>query len=351
MAVAAMLPDGVDVVVLERESQLAAHSTGRSAALFYETYGDASSIRLATASRQYIADRGFLGARGALTVAPFERADEIAAIASRSLDDGAEIIQGIDRLRDMCDTLRAPVAIGLFEPNVADLDVMGLHAHFVGYARRRSVDIRTGAEVMSISRDANKWHIETGQSVVRATTLVNAAGAWGDVIAKLAGVAPVALKPLRRTAFTTAGVTGSSVWPAVADIDHAWYFKPEGPQLLCSPAEEHEDVPGDPKPRMEDVALAIDRINAVTDLGIRSVAAEWTGFRTFAPDRRMVIGFDASAPGFFWLVGQGGTGIQTSPAAGALATLLIAGEMLEDDIRLDAIEPIDYSPNRLRRSP
>ena len=165
----------------------------------------------------------------------------------------------------------------------------------------------------------------------------------------MAGVQPVGLTPLRRTAFMTAAPGDAADWPAVVEVSHAWYFKPEGPQLLCSPAEEKPAPAGDPRPATEDVAAAIERINAVTSLGIRSVTSEWTGLRTFSPDQAMIVGFDPDAPGFFWLVGQGGTGIQTAPAAGELAAAQIAGEPLPPTLARYGVRPQDYGIKRLRR--
>lgn len=164
----------------------------------------------------------------------------------------------------------------------------------------------------------------------------------------MANVQPAGLTPRRRTAFMVAAPDEASEWPAVVAVDHSWYFKPEGPQLLCSPAEQEPAPPGDPRPHMHDVAAAIERINAVTSLGIRSVTSEWTGLRTFAADEAMVIGFDPDAPGFFWLVGQAGTGIQTSPAAGVLAAAQILGEPLPDSLSRAGVQADEYNINRLR---
>jgi D-arginine dehydrogenase len=164
----------------------------------------------------------------------------------------------------------------------------------------------------------------------------------------MAGIEPIGLQPMRRTAFMVPGDHAYSGWPMVVDIDHNFYFRPDGAQLLCSLAEEKASQPVDPRPELEDVALAIERINQATTLEIRSVNSQWTGLRTFAPDRDMVIGEEPTAPGFFWLVGQGGTGIMTSPAYGALIACQVLGLPPPLDLALAGVDPTTTAPDRLR---
>ena len=230
------------------------------------------------------------------------------------------------------------VAWGLLERDAMAIDVMALHATFVRGARHHGAEIRSGEPVTAVGRDGDGWWVETGPGHrYLAAVVIDAAGAWGDVIASMAGVAPVGLTPRRRTAFTAPIGRTPAGWPLVhAHAGSAslppCYFKPEGgDRLLCSLADEHPDDPGDARPREIDVARAIENVNHVTTLDIRSVDRPWAGLRTFAPDRELVIGFDPDHAGFFWLVGQGGTGIQTAPAAGALVAALVT----------DAPPPID----------
>jgi D-arginine dehydrogenase len=197
----------------------------------------------------------------------------------------------------------------------------------------------------------NGWIVTLdGGATVRADVVVNAAGAWGDVVAARAGLAPVGLQPLRRTAFMTPSRhSGSERWPLLADVDHQWYVKPDGIQFLCSPADEQPSEPCDAKPEPIDVALAIDRINEATTLDIRHVASSWAGLRSFVGDRSMVIGPDPAEPRFVWCVGQGGTGIQTSPAAGQLvADLLLGGEPGPSFAAVD-LDLAALLPDRLRK--
>jgi len=240
---------------------------------------------------------------------------------------------------------------GLLDRHAVDMDVAALHQAFVRGMRDGGATIRTGAPVEALSRTKGRWLVKAGGHLISAPVVVNAAGAWCDVVAAVAGVEPVGLAPMRRTAFMVPGRREWSGWPAVVDIDQDWYFKPDGEQILCSPAEEEPSMPCDARPEELDIALAIDRINRATTLGIRTVRSAWTGLRSFVSDRSMVIGFDCVAEGFFWLAGQGGTGIQTAPAAGRLASSLItAGEMPPDQIRA-GVRAEDFAPGRLRRNP
>ncbi len=181
-----------------------------------------------------------------------------------------------------------------------------------------------------------RWHVEAGGATLSAPVVVNAAGAWGDEVAHRAGVAPVGLQPRRRTAVLVevppAFAETAGAWPAVIDIDEQFYFKPDAGLLLLSPADEHPSPPCDVQPEELDVAIAVDRFEQATGTSVRRVRRRWAGLRVFTPDRTPVVGFDPVAPGFFWLVGQGGYGIQTAPALGRLAALLAAGRPLADDI-------------------
>jgi D-arginine dehydrogenase len=212
------------------------------------------------------------------------------------------------------------------------------------------------ASLKSAKRDGAQWICRIADEMsgdeieIRARCIVNAAGAWCDEIAALAGVTPIGLQPMRRTAFTCSAPDGVDVrsWPLVADVDNAYYFKPEGPQLLCSLADETLSPPCDARPEELDVALAIERINDATTLGLRHVRRAWAGLRTFAPDRSLVIGLDPDAPGFCWLAGQGGYGIQTAPAAAHAAAGLVTEGRLPADLLALGVTADQLSPSRLR---
>ena len=214
------------------------------------------------------------------------------------------------------------------DTGAADIDVHGLHQAYLRGLRRAGGRVAVSHRVDAAVSDGDGWRLETTGGNLTADVLVNTAGAWGDLVARRAGMPTVGLEPRRRTAFNVTG-PGPEVagWAMVADVDMRFYVKPDGTQLLCSLAEENPSEPCDARPEERDVALAIDRINAATTLGIRAVNSTWTGLRTFVPDRSMVIGPEPGRPSFVWCVGQGGTGIMTSPGAGRLvADLVLRGE-------------------------
>ena len=355
-AAAHLAPHG-SVVLLEQEATLAYHTTGRSAALFIVNYGGAGSRPLARASAQffdrppdYATDAPLLTDRGALWVARPEQLDALDGIAEEGRRSGA----GSEALTPEEVMRLAPVMNpgllggGLYEPTAADIDVAGLHQAFVRILRKHDGSIRTGSPVVGIESASTGWRVVTPAETFECGAVVNAAGAWGDSVASIAGIDPIGLVPMRRTAFMVPGSEELSALPMVVSVGHDYYFRPDGVQLLCSLSEEEPDLPGDPRPRMEDVALAIERINEATVLGIRTVNSQWTGLRTFAPDRDLVIGEDPTAPGFFWLVGQGGTGIMTSPGYGELIASQVLNRELPEGLSEAGVDPDLTSPARFR---
>lgn len=344
-------------VLVEAAPQLAFHSTGRSAALFTENYGAPDVRPLTRASRRFLVDPPpglvdgpLVGARGVLWVARTGHDGSLDLIEQEGRAAGsdghrltpAEAVAHVTVLKS--DRL----AGALLETRPMDIDVARLHQAFVRGFRRAGGTILTSSPVVEVTRTGRGWSVTAGSHHIAATAIVNAGGAWGDEVAALAGVAPVGLVPKRRTAFMVPGRTEWAKWPMVIDSRHQFYFKPDGPQLLCSPADETPAEPGDARPDPLDVAQAIERINEVTDLAIHTVRSEWAGLRTFAPDGSMVIGPDPSEPSFHWLVGQGGTGIQTAFAAGSLAASRVRGEPMEPELADAGVDPEALSVTRLR---
>ena len=329
-------PDA-DVVLLEMEATLAHHTTGRSAALLLENLGTPSARALCSASVLFLreppgdlVDAPLLAHRPVLHVATREQSDQV----DQMLDEGRSAttptieVDLDEALRLFPPLRRERLHRTIVEPDSADIDVGALHQAFVRGFRRAGGRIATSTRVDAARPDGDGWRLETTDGDLGADLVVNAAGAWGDVVALGAGVEPVGLQPRRRTAFMVNGpgleTTG---WAFTEGVDEGWYIKDDGPQMFCSLAEENPSEPCDAKPEELDVALAIDRINEATTLGIRSVNSAWTGLRTFSPDESMVIGPDPEHPTFVWCVGQGGSGIQTSPGAGRLtADLALGGE-------------------------
>ena len=357
VAAGAHLAPSSNVTLLEAEPNLAYHTTGRSAATFLVNYGGHAARPLAAASLPYLQDQSnpfidapLLTPRGVLWIASASQIEHLEAIAGSGMasDAGSNVIPAA-RALEIVDCLDPDhVAAAIWEPVAFDIDVAGLHQAFVRAIAFHGGEIRTSSPVTGLSSHGSIWEVETPDGSVECDIFVNASGAWGDRVAGMAGIEPLGLTPMRRTAFMVPGDDAYRAWPLVVDAAELFYFRPDGVQLLCSLAEEIPDDPGDPRPRMEDVALAIERINEATTLGIRTVNSEWTGLRTFAPDRNMVIGEEPTAPGFFWLVGQGGMGIATAPAYGALLAAQVDGEPTPEHFDSAGVDPGITDPTRFR---
>ena len=326
-----------DVVVLESERELGVHATGRSAATLSETVGHVTVCALARASRTFIeqppegfADYPLSRPRGLLWIGRNGDGlalDEIAAVAASGIAPTARRIDAVEAQRIVPALQpRAIEAGGLWEPDARALDVALLLAAYAAGARKRGADIRRGAPALEFEATGTGWRIRTPSDVVDADVVVNAAGTWGDVVAQRAGVEPLGLRPLRRTACLVTAPPDVATWPLVMDAGGRCYFEPESGGLLVSPADEHPSEPVDATAEMEDVAWGLEMLHEVTTLTLRSVRRSWAGLRTFAPDRVPVVGWAPDRPGFCWLVGQGGAGIKTSPAMAA-AVAAVVGEL------------------------
>ena len=326
-------------IVLERESQPGYHSTGRSAALYTVAYGTPQVRALTAASRAFydapppgFAEHPLLSPRGELVVDFSGDAAEL----QRQFDDArAQVPEArlldADQACALVPVLRRDKVQGaLFDPSAADIDTDALHQGYLRGIRQQGGEIHNDREVQAIARDGDAWLVDCGAEQYRAPVLVNAAGAWCDELARLAGVAPIGLVPKRRAAFTFHGPEGVDchAWPCVVDLHEAFYFKPDAGQLLGSPANADPVPAHDVVPEELDIATGITAIEGDTTLTIRRPTRTWAGLRSFAPDGELVIGWDARRPAFFWLAGQGGYGIMTAPALAAITAHLIAGTAL-----------------------
>lgn len=345
------------VLVLERESQPGYHTTGRSAALFTETYGNATMRALTRASQAFLISppAGFasvplLTPRGTLLAA---RADQRAAL-ERTFAECSALVGNLElwtgaRVRQRVPVFsEAQVDGGLWEPDAMDIDVHALHQGFLRGLRARGGEVVCNAEVIALERDGAGWVVATRAERCAAPIVVNAAGAWADEIGRLAGAGPIGLVPKRRTAITFDPPRSVSVerWPAVIDVDERWYFKPDAGRILASPADETPSAPCDAQPDEYDVAVLIDRITTATTLSIPRIHAKWAGLRSFVADKTVVAGFDPRRRGFFWLAGQGGYGIQTAPATARVAAALVRGEPLPADVQALGVDAGDLAPDR-----
>ena len=346
------------VVLLEREGMPGYHTTGRSAATFTESYGEAPVRLLATASRDFFtappagfSEHPLLAARGLLFPA---REDQLPALEAMLAEQSPTVVERIDgrEAREMVPILRRDqVAAAVRVRGASDIDVHALHQGFLSRLKARDGRIMVDAEVTAIDRDGDAWRVTTRAGAVEAPIVVDAAGAWADDIARLAGVAPVGLVPKRRTAMIVDAPEGidASAWPLVIDIDEQFYFKPEAGRLLASPADETPMAPCDVRPDEYDIAVCVDRLERATTLRVRRIERSWAGLRSFVDDHLPVVGFEPVARGFFWLAGQGGIGIMTAPAMARLAAALVLGDAVPADIRALGVDPAMLAPERFRR--
>ena len=346
------------VLVLEREDSLGYHSTGRSAALYTETYGNAAIRALTVCSGPFFrsppagfTEHPLLTPRGVLIAAPPEREAKFQTALAEAQRYAPAVRQiPPDEALRFCPVLRPEwFRFAFHEPDAMDMDVHAIHQGFLRGLRARGGAVVTNAEVRAIARHGSDWTVTTSAGAVTAPIVINAAGAWADEIARLAGVRPVGLVPKRRTAFIIdlpAGVEAAP-WPIVSDIDETLYWKPEAGRLLVSPADETPIAPCDVQPEEMDIAEAVHRLETRTRLAVTRVVRKWAGLRSFVRDKTPVVGHAPEAPGFVWLAGQGGYGIQTSPSMGRVAAALATGSDLPADLVARGLAPTDLLPDRL----
>ena len=344
-------------LLIERESQPGYHSTGRSAALYTETYGNRVIRAVTIASRPFFekppagfSEHPLLTPRGTMVIARADQKDKLAAALAES-KAVLPTVEGIDEARaaGLCPALRPGyVASAFYEEDARDMDVHAIHQGFLRGFRAGGGRLVCNAEVLGLARAGDAWKIETRAGAFTADVVINAAGAWADVLARMAGAKPVGLVPKRRTAVTIEPPADSNFrrWPAVIDVDEQFYWKPDAGQLILSPADETPTEPQDAQPEELDIALCIDRVERASTLAIRRVARKWAGLRSFVKDKTPVAGFATDAPNFFWLAGQGGYGIMTSPAMGRIAAALAQRKVMPADIAARGVSAADLSPAR-----
>lgn len=353
--VQAAAPGAGRVVLLERESQPGYHTTGRSAALYTKAYGPRLIRALTRASHRFFRGegpgeppQGLIRPRGSLFVA---RADQAESLNQLHEELGATVVPlTAGEAREKAPLLREDyVHAAAYDDEAADIEVHDLHQHYLRRFKALGGTLITGAEVRAITRRGADWEVETLKGAMRAPIVVNAAGAWADEMAELAGLAPLGLRPLRRTALIVAPPEGMKpdAWPMTIDVDEQFYAKPDAGRLLISPADETLSAPSDAQPDEMDIAICVDRIETAFDLQIRRIENKWAGLRSFLPDRNPVAGYDTAGDGFFWLAGQGGYGIQSAPGMARAAAALIAGRALPEDIAAEGVSAAALSPARL----
>lgn len=346
------------VLMLEREDSLGYHSTGRSAALYTETYGNAAIRALTVCSGPFFhrppagfTEHPLLTPRGVLIAAPPEDEAKFEA-ALADAQRYAPAVRAISQSEALqfCPVLRPEwFRFAFHEPDAMDMDVHSIHQGFLRGLRARGGTVVTGAEVQAIARQGSDWKVTSSAGEFTAPIVINAAGAWADEVARLAGVRPVGLVPKRRTAFIIDLPAGTEAarWPIAGDVDETFYFKPEAGRLLVSPADETPVPPCDVQPEDLDIAEAAQRLESRTHLAVTRVVRKWAGLRSFVRDKTPVVGHAPEAPGFVWLAGQGGYGIQTSPSMGRVAAALATGADLPADLIARGLAATDLLPDRL----
>ena len=347
-SVAADLAPYASVVLIEAEDVPGYHSTGRSAAFWHETLGGPLVQPLSKASLEPLQAGGFLTPRTSLNVAEAENVGLLDTLEANFAGTGAQLRRlDYEGICSFVPRAKPVLVSGVLEVDCADIDVGGLLNHYLATFRRAGGEVMTDFRVDSISAGADGWTLSGNGKTVDARVVVNAAGAWADVVAGLAGAQPLGLQPKRRT-IAQVRVDGDDVphdLPLTIDIAGTFYFRPEGVnKLWLCPHDETLVEPGDASPEEIDVAIAIDRFETVTGWRVLAVEHKWAGLRTFAPDRLPVYGFDREVPGFFWCAGQGGYGIQTAPAAGRLCAAMLLDRAPDPSVA--HIDSAPFSPGR-----
>ncbi len=357
LSAASALAQDAHVTVLEMESQPAYHSSGRSAATYIEPYDNMTVAQLTMASLAFFqappdgfSDAALVRPRGGLTICPAPQVNVFEAFLRDWTGPCPQLREiSVDEAIACVPVLRRDyVQRAAIDPMALDLDV---HALISGHRKRvlgAGGRVLTNQRVVALTR-GTPWSVLTADgSRFSADIVLNAAGAWGDAIARLAGVRTVGLVPKRRTACLIDPPAGlqAAGWPMVHDAISSFYFRPESGKLMVSPADKTPSEPCDAQPEELAVAIAIERAQAAADLPVRHIAHRWAGLRSFVADDKPVNGYAPDAPGFYWLVGQGGFGVQTSPTMARIARHLVLGLQLPDDLLARGLAPALLSPAR-----
>ena len=346
------------VALLEMEEQPGYHSTGRSAALYTPNYGPMPVRRIAQAAYPFLreppagfADHALLTPRGALSVATAGDEDKLDALLANSLAAHPVSEISVARTLELCPLLRPETpSRAIYEPGVMDMDVAAIHQGFLKGLKARGGVLAPSHEAIGITRAGDRWQVQTRAAGFSAPIIVNAAGAWADVVGQLAGCKPIGLSPRRRTGIIVDPPAEfyRPDMPMVDDVGTEAYFKPDGGRIMASPGDAEPVAPQDAQPDDMVVAELADWLERYTQVKVRRINHSWAGLRSFVADECPVAGFDDLQPGFFWLAGQGGFGIMMSGPLGRAASELIRHDRLPADLLDRGIRPDQLSPMRLK---
>lgn len=356
-SLAAELAGARSLVLLEQEAMPGYHTTGRSAAIFSKGYGPPPIRALARAAEAFFkvppsgfADHPLLQRRGTLLIARADQRDHVIAMQEEYADAQLVALSRAEALTRMPLLRPDYLDSALWDGDSYDIDVNGLHQGFLRMMKAKGGQLLCNAEVLALERSNDRWRIETKAGPILAESLVNAAGAWADRVGEMAGAAPIGLQPKRRTAMIVEAPAGCAVSDLclTVDIEEQFYLRPDAGKLLISPADETPSSPCDAQPEELDIAVCVDRIERAYDLSIRHIERKWAGLRSFLADKAPAVGWDPACPGFFWLAGQGGYGIQTAPAMAKLAAELLIDSRATMDWLDHGLDPRCLSPGRFR---
>lgn len=344
-SVAAHLAETHRVAICEMEERPGYHTTGRSAAAYEPNYGPRPILALTRAGRTHFEEGGYLTPRDTLFLMPEGQEQAFARLMA--------VQQGMEEISVAAAKAKFPLLKdgyakrAVLDPGTADIDVDLLHQSYLKLFRQRGGALHCDQAVKGLEKEG-QWTVRTGGETFRTRIIVNAAGAWGDVVAGMAGCRKIGLEPRRRSIAVVPGPGGADVmqWPLLNDVGETWYCKPQSGKLLISPA---DATPVDPHDAYSDdlmLAEGIERFQQAVDYEVTRVERTWGGLRSFAPDGNPVVGYDGWQEGFFWLIGQGGYGIQSSPALSRLAAALVRGEAPPSDIMDEGLVLAEISPGR-----
>ena len=358
MSAAFRLSNYGKVIVLEKEAHLGFHTTGRSAAFFTENYGNKTIRALTKASRKFLETPPKLFKNnplmslngGSLFISNSNQSNVIDKELKFAKETSANVyeISKKEALKMVPAIKEKYLNRALHEPHSKVMDVDLIHQGYARCTKNNNGKILFNQEVISISKNKSSWDIKTKTDKFSSPIIINAAGAWCDEVAITANCTPLGIKPKKRTViiFKNSNKYSISRWPVVIDIEDNFYFKPEAGKFLASPADETDSPPCDAQPDEIDIAITVDRIEKATNLKISHIDHKWAGLRSFYSDRTPVVGEDQTNSGFYWLAGQGGYGIQTSPSVSKILECLITGKKWPEKLKELSINPETLSPKR-----
>lgn len=355
------LSDASKILLLEQEDAFGYHTTGRSAATYVELLHSQTIFALSRVSRDFLDNppSGFtetplLSSSGCILIGGESQRQQLKDAYNQATALGtevemlsaSEVTKLVPIMRNGPDTLYAAI----YEPQAKRIDVDRLLQGYLKGIKTQGSETLLRSEVEKIERSHNLWSIRTARGSFQSPVVVNAAGAWADRIAELAGIKTIGFTPKKRTMVTFDGPENLDIsgWPMLGDVGSSFYFVPEAGQLMGSPADETPAPACDIQPDELDIATAVYNIEQHTNLQIKRINHSWAGLRTFAPDRLPVIGFDPGAEGFFWFAGQGGFGIQAAPAMAQLGKALALDLDPERRAVEMEIDPALLLPDRFR---